>query len=541
MNGKLLPPAVWIAVAAVTSFYGLYALAQAAYRLSSFVFLGACAAAFAAGAAAAAKSSRRSFFKKTFYLFAGIAIGAYAELSLRAELRPPHTLAELSSVQAIAAELTGEPAPAGADYYRIPARLISCSTTDGAHYSASGSVQLFLPAALIRAGYAGGITRIGGAAVPEAGFSLLKNSPSFAEAVEKKSACRFYVRGIRMLVQGKFGKDYTVFYAGYAQPLFLGWRTPLDRLRAFFRFSFMRLLYEWGDAGGLLLALLAADKAFLSKDCADAFRNAGLAHILALSGMHLSLISAAALQGGRVFGRKNLAVGCSMAAVCMFVWFAGSAPSLNRAIGMLFITAAGRALGLRPPLLSVLCAMLTIHLAVYSADALALGFMLSYGACAGIIIFGDAAVCLAAGIVPPDILQSISASVGAQLFTAPIIINATGGIASAGIIASCIISPAVSLFLIIGLVSALCAFLFPPVSPLLGNVLQLLYAVIFKIAAFFARFPIMTPETDMQKFLFSVVAVIAGFALVYGARHAAGKKIRMLDECMGSAQNVPAV
>ena len=45
----------------------------------------------------------------------------------------------------------------------------------------------------------------------------------------------------------------------------------------------------------------------------------------------------------------------------------------------------------------------------------------------------------------------------------------------------------------------------------------------------------------MQKFLFSVVAVIAGFALVYGARHVAGKKIRMLDECMGSAQNVPAV
>lgn len=530
MNGKTLPPAVRIAAAAVLSFYGLYALSQTGCKLSSFVFLGSCAASLAA--AAWVQGGRRHCFKKAFWLFAGIAVGAYAELSVRAELRSSHTLAELSSVQVIAAELTGEPAPAGTDYYRMPARLISCSTAEGAHYSSSGSVQVFLPAALISASYAGGITRIGAAVEPESGFPLLSGNSSFTEVVQKKIVCRFYVRGIRLLVQGRFGKGYSVFYAGHTQPLFLGWRSPLDRLRAFFRFSFMRLLYEWGEAGGLLLALLAADKAFLPKSCVDAFRNAGLAHILALSGMHLSLISAAALQGGRVFGRKNLAVSGSMAAVCLFVWFAGSAPSLNRAIGMLFIAAAGRSLGLKPPLLSVLCAMLTLHLALYSADALTLGFMLSYGACAGIIIFGDAAAGLAAGIVPPDILQSISASVGAQLFTAPIIINMVGGIASAGIIASCIISPVVSLFLITGLVSILCALLFPPVSPLLGAALQLLYGVVFRIAAFFARFPLILPETNAQKFLFSAAAVITGLVLVYGARYAALKKIRMLDGFM---------
>jgi len=149
---------------------------------------------------------------------------------------------------------------------------------------------------------------------------------------------------MRILVTGSFSKTGEVFYAKPVQPVFLGWSSSFSRMRALLRFAFMRMLYGWGNAGGLLLALLAADKAFLPQNCTEAFRNAGLAHILALSGMHLSLIGTAALQGGRLFGHKKRALYFSLAAVCAFVWFAGSAPSLNRALGMVFIAAIGEAL-----------------------------------------------------------------------------------------------------------------------------------------------------------------------------------------------------
>lgn len=535
MDRHVVPPVTIIAVAAAAFFYGLYVFAQTDGRITSFVFITAflllCAfLLFLAAVPIAAQLTHRKFqpqhcrqkrvramVRFALCVIAGAAIGSYASRTLQREQRPPQTLASLPTVQILIAELTGEPVPAGADYYRIPVKLIACSTGRNEQFSASGVVQLFVPAALVRGTYSGGITRIGEAEQSEAAAPLLSSTAVFAEALQNPQECRFYVRGMKLAVQGKFGKTGTVFYARSVQPVFLGWNSPLSRLRAFFRFAFMRMLYGWGEAGGLLLALLAADKAFLPAECIAAFRSAGLAHILALSGMHLSLIGAAAMQGGRIFGHKSRAAWFSLAAVSLFVWFAGSAPSLNRALGMVCIAAAGNALGLKPPPLSVLCAMLTVHIAIAGAEAITLGFMLSYGACAGIIIFGNACAHLLRGKIPPAFASSMSASVGAQLFTAPIVISAIGNIAAAGVIASCMVSPLVSVFLIAGLICIPIALIFPFTSPLLGYGLNAAYRIIFVAADFFARLPVIAPESEMQRVIFSVAAFAVGICCAVAA------------------------
>ena len=532
MDRHVVPPVTIIAVAAAAFFYGLYVFAQTDGRITSFVFITTflllCAfLLFLAAVPIAAQLTHRKFqpqhcrqkrvramVRFALCVIAGAAIGSYAARTLQREQRPPQTLASLPTVRTLIAELTGEPVPAGADYYRIPVKLIACSTGRNEQFSASGAVQLLVPAALVRGTYSGGITRIGEAEQSEAAAPLLSSTAVFAEALQNQQECRFYVCGMKLAVQGKFGKTGTVFYAQQVQPVFLGWNSPLNRLRAFFRFAFMRMLYGWGEAGGLLFALLAADKAFLPAGCIAAFRNAGLAHILALSGMHLSLIGTAALQGGRMFGHKTRAAWFSLAAVFLFVWFAGSAPSLNRALGMVCIAAAGRALGLKPPPLSVLCAMLTVHIAIAGSEAITLGFMLSYGACAGIIIFGDACARLMAGKIPPAFAGSISASVGAQLSTAPIVISAIGNIAAAGVIASCVVSPLVSVFLIAGLICIPLAVIFPFTSPLLGYGLNAAYRIIFVAADFFARLPVIAPESGMQRAIFSAAAFAVGVCCV---------------------------
>ena len=531
MDRHIVPPITIIAVTAAAFFYGL-TLVQTGSRITSFIvitaFLLLCAfLLFLVAVPIAAQLTHRKFqpqycrqkrvramVRFALCVIAGAAIGSYAARTLQREQRPPQTLASLSTVRMLIAELTGEPVPAGSDYYRIPVKLIACSTGRKEQFSASGIVQLFVPAALIRGTYSGGITRIGEAEQSEKTIPLLRGTAAFADYLQNPQECRFYVRGMKLAVQGKFGKTGTVFYARPVQPVFLGWNSPLSRLRAFFRFAFMRMLYGWGEAGGLLLALLAADKAFLPAGCIAAFRNAGLAHILALSGMHLSLIGTAAMQGGRIFGHKSRAVWFSLAAVFLFVWFAGSAPSLNRALGMVCIAAAGNALGLKPPPLSVLCAMLTLHIAIADAEAITLGFMLSYGACAGIIIFGDACARFMAGKIPPAFAGSISASVGAQLFTAPIVIFAIGNIAAAGVIASCVVSPLVSVFLIAGLICIPIALIFPFTSPLLGYGLNAAYRIIFASADFFARLPVIAPESGMQRAIFSAAAFAVGVCCV---------------------------
>ena len=534
MDRHIVPPITIIAVTAAAFFYGL-TLVQTGSRITSFIFITAflllCAfLLFLAAVPIAAQLTHRKFqpqhcrqkrvrvmVRFALCVIAGAAIGSYAARTLQREQRPPQTLASLPTVRTLIAELTGEPVPAGSDYYRIPVKLIACNIGRNEQFSASGTVQLFVPAALIRGTYSGGITRIGEAEQSEKTIPLLRGTAAFADYLQNPQECRFYVRGMKLAVQGKFGKTGTVFYARPVQPVFLGWNSPLSRLRAFFRFAFMRMLYGWGEAGGLLLALLAADKAFLPAGCIAAFRNAGLAHILALSGMHLSLIGTAAMQGGRIFGHKSRAVWFSLAAVFLFVWFAGSAPSLNRALGMVCIAAAGNALGLKPPPLSVLCAMLTVHIAIAGTEAITLGFMLSYGACAGIIIFGDACAHLLRGKIPPAFAGSISASVGAQLFTAPIVISAIGNIAAAGVIASCVVSPLVSVFLIAGLICIPIALIFPFTSPLLGYGLNAGYRIIFASADFFARLPVIAPESEMQRVIFSATAFAIGVVFTAAA------------------------
>ncbi|MGP1432457.1 MAG: ComEC/Rec2 family competence protein [Treponema sp.] len=517
MEKIAMSPIMLIAGGTASVFYGLYTLAGRGIRVSSFVFLIALTVVIAGIVYQLWKRRMPPVLAGVVFIMAGMVFGSYAELRLRVQRQPPRTLTSLQQVQTIIGELSGEPAPAGTDFYRIPVRLIACNTSPDRQFSAAGMVELFVPAGLIRGTYAGGIGTI--EELPELVKTAmtLHATAAFVPFLRNAQPCRFYAQGLKVLVQGRFSKTGRVFYARPVQPVFLGWSSPLNRIRAILRFAFMRMLYGWGNAGGLLLALLAADKTFLPPECTTAFRNAGLAHILALSGMHLSLISTAALQGGSLFGHKKRAIQASLVAICAFVWFAGSAPSLNRALGMVCIAALGRAMGLKPPLFAVLCTMLTVHITFAGSDAVTLGFLLSYGACAGIILFGDSCAYLAAGKIPPAAAQSLSASIGAQLFTLPIVIGAIGSVAAAGIIASCVVSPMVSFFLMSGLITIPLALIIPQLSPLLGTVLNIVYDSIFFTADLFARMPQLMPETAVQRIVISCAGVLAGIGITAAA------------------------
>ena len=308
-----------------------------------------------------------------------------------------------------------------------------------------------------------------------------------------------------------------VFFGDKSVPEFLGWRSAVLRLRAFLRFYLMRLLSGWGSAGALLLALLSANRDFLILPVSEAFRNAGLAHVLALSGMHVSLVSLAALQMGSIFGKKSLAIKFSLVSIIFFVWFAGAAPSLNRALGMMILIIIGKSLGLQPPMISVLCTMLIFHIAVKPDDALSLGFMLSYGALAGILIFGSAVFDILNGKIPPKILGSFSASIGAQTFTAPIVISKIGVLAPVGIIASIIVSPLISAFLILGLGAIFISLLFPFTGFIFSYFLNAFYDLIFFIIRIFALFPLMTTATFFDSLTFAILPFTTGLICVFYA------------------------
>ena len=269
-----------------------------------------------------------------------------------------------------------------------------------------------------------------------------------------------------------------------------GFLGRVQEFRALCRLHFSRLMFAWGSAGGLLLALLSGERSFLAKETADAFKLAGLSHILALSGTHLSLIGGLAFALGKKSLGKKFALALQFFSMLAFVWFAGKSPSLFRA---LLCSLCALVCGLfkvreKSPLNSLALVFL-VHAALFPADAFELSFMLSYGALAGILAFNEFVSKPLCKAFPGGAGSSIGASAGAQIFTAPICLKFLGVVAPAGILSSAAVSPLVTIFVYAGLFFILLSLAFPPVAPFFGGLLGLLYEAIKWIAFFFARIP----------------------------------------------------
>ncbi len=336
--------------------------------------------------------------------------------------------------------------------------------------AATGSVQILLPARLVESRFPGRVTARGSAPAPEL----------------------FFETGARLRCTGRWEAGSAVFLVTSAEAdgFPRGVSGSLARFRAVCRLAFRRLLYSWGDAGGLVLSLLAGAREYTEPELADAFRQAGLSHILALSGMHLSFFSG--LAGGlwsRLFGRRHAFV-AQLAGIAGFVWFAGSTPSLVRAgISALILMLCSLVSCRKPNNLGVLAATFILHLLFRPEDLGTAAAQLSYGALLGILLFSSSLERLAVRVLPPALSRSLAASAGAQAATCPVTLYLFGAVMPVGIIASVVVSPLVSAFMTLALAGVACCLAMPFLSPLFGCILKLLYNVIACAVPLFARVP----------------------------------------------------
>lgn len=266
-------------------------------------------------------------------------------------------------------------------------------------------------------------------------------------------------------------------------------KSRVIKFRSLCRLQFKRLMYAWGNAGGLLLALVSGSREYTETEVGTAFKNAGLSHILALSGMHLSLFGGIALFFGKKISTRKIAAGIQLCAVIFFVWFAGISPSLFRAfLSALIIFSASLLKISAPEGLSILSLTFLIHIMIFPEHIFDAGFMLSYSSLAGIILFSKPIKKIIHPLVPYKIRSSLGDSASAQITTAPVALSLFGKIMPVGIFASVVVSPLVVLFLYFGLFGiVLCLFL-PFLSGPFSDIMNKIYYIIKLLVLFFSRF-----------------------------------------------------
>ena len=195
----------------------------------------------------------------------------------------------------------------------------------------------------------------------------------------------------------------------------------------------------------IFLAMALGDSSELDYDTLGSFRKAGVSHLLAASGLHVSLVVGIALQAAAAAGvssRRSPLVGFLIAGV--YAVAAGLRPSIVRAWLMFGLSAASRACGRRASTLHVVCVSATIQLILNPLLLWNAGFQMSYLA---IVALCYLAPCFAR-IVPDrwsapaaSTLRTLLASTAVSTALLPIVANMTLELSLIGPIANLVAVP----------------------------------------------------------------------------------------------------
>jgi competence protein ComEC len=204
----------------------------------------------------------------------------------------------------------------------------------------------------------------------------------------------------------------------------------------------------------LLAGLTLGDDRDQPADMTDAFRAAGLTHILAVSGQNVAFVMvlvAPALSRLRFGPRLVVTLGV-LAGFALVTRFE---PSVLRATAMAAVAATGAALGRPASTLRILALGVSGILLVDPLLATSLGFQLSVAGAAGIVV---GAARLEAALPGPRWLAApISVTLAAQLAVAPLLVAAFGAVPVASLPANLLALPAAGPVMVWGLTGGLIA------------------------------------------------------------------------------------
>ena len=307
-----------------------------------------------------------------------------------------------------------------------------------------------------------------------------------------KKGCFFYESGAEYDFEGYFISSDTFLVKSCSA---CRWKTGLfgkiDKFRALCRLHFKRLMYYWKDGGGLILALLSGSREYLDSGLYSNFRKSGLSHIIALSGMHLSMFSAITVFFASRFGRKKLTIALRLTALICFVWFAGFSPSLMRAFICSMLLLSASIAGVREPdMLMILSFSFLLQTVISPSDLQNTGFMLSYAALTGILLTGRYLLKKLTRFIPYYFAASLSASCGAQIFTAPVSLKLFGSFSPVGIIATVFVSPLISIFIYSALLLIFISLFFPSFASYSAIFIEIEYNFIKFVVEIFSHAPV---------------------------------------------------
>lgn len=196
------------------------------------------------------------------------------------------------------------------------------------------------------------------------------------------------------------------------------WREEMARM--------LRRHIQHEEAQQIALALLLGQKQELDRDTKKSFSEAGVMHVLAVSGLHVGILVGVLLLLVKPLRLNKRPKKIYLIGVLLVIWIyamlTGMAPSVMRASVMFSLLTFGQLRDSRPSIFNIL-AFSAILMLVFDPDVIfEVGFQLSYLAVAGIVLIQPliARLWLPRTVVLEYFWQLASVSIAAQLATFPL-------------------------------------------------------------------------------------------------------------------------
>jgi competence protein ComEC len=252
------------------------------------------------------------------------------------------------------------------------------------------------------------------------------------------------------------------------------WRATLDYLRALVRKAINRGLTE--PEASVLRAFMLGERGSLSPRIRALAQRTGVAHIFAISGLHIGLWILLLLGAASALGLPRIvASGAIILLTTWYVLLVGAPPSAVRAAIMagivLLAYLAGRPAKSLRLLLLAAAAMLWFNPALRSS----IGFQLSFAAVAGIVLTVPVLrLFLPLAWQRSSAILFLLVSLSAQLATLPLVLAFFQLFPSASLPANFVMVPLLPVLIGGGWLAALAGTLFPAGAPIFFFPLQLL-------------------------------------------------------------------
>ena len=280
-----------------------------------------------------------------------------------------------------------------------------------------------------------------------------------------------------------------------------------------------------GETAPVFAAMVLGEKGELPKETKMLYQMAGIIHILAISGLHISLLGMGLYELLKKTGLGIWSAGfLSLTVMIFYGEMTGGSVSAMRAVSMFLIATGAKILGRIYDMMTALSVSAMILLLESPAYLYNTGFLLSFGAVLG--VGAVLPVFLKFSGIKNKILKSLMGSVCVQLTTLPVMLWFYGEVPIIGIFFNLLVLPTVGIVLISGVFTALIGCISPGLAVCVSLPGRLVLFAYDKLCCLGTSLPFCTWTPGQPKIWQAVIYYILLFSVTGAAGFLIKKEVK---------------